>query len=138
MSAMQPIKVEEYEKQRKRGIADRVQEHDRMYEQLRQERARMITESEVRMVEVRRQAEQDRLRYSEQMHLREAEIHRLRHVMQKVDKNALPSQNPARLADEELARENSLNATAMVPAATPPQHIGGPHLPPNAPPRWEV
>ena len=52
-SAMQPINVEQYEEQRKRRIADRLQEDDRMYEQFRQERARLIAESETRLVEVR-------------------------------------------------------------------------------------
>ena len=55
-SAMQPIDVENYEEQRNRGIARRLEEDDRMFEQFRQERARMAAESEARLAEVRRQA----------------------------------------------------------------------------------
>ena len=59
-SAMQPIDVENYEEQRKRGIARRLEEDDRMFEQFRQERAKMAAESEARLAEVRRQADAER------------------------------------------------------------------------------
>ena len=108
-----------------------------MYEQFRQERARMVAESEARLVKVRRQAEEDRQRYAEQVHMREAEIERLRRVMQQVDQNALVSQNAAKLAEEGLARAHALNATAMRRATTPPQ-LESPRLPLNASPRREV
>ena len=98
----------------------------------------MIADSEARVVEVRRQAEEDGLRYTEQAHLREAEIHRLRRVMQQVNQNKLASQNAARLAEEELAGAHGLNATAMHRAMTPPQLIGGPQLQVNASPPGEV
>ena len=54
MSAMQPFNVEQYGEQIKRRIADRLQEDDRIYEQFRQERAGLIAESEIRLVDVRR------------------------------------------------------------------------------------
>ena len=47
---MQPINVQQYEEQRKRRIAARLQEDGRMDEQLRQERARLIVESETGLV----------------------------------------------------------------------------------------
>ena len=97
----------------------------------------MIAESEARLVKVRRQAEEERLRYAEQMNMREAEIERLRRVMQQMDQNALISQNAARMAEEELARAHALNATAMHRAMTPPQ-LESPRLPLNASPRREV
>ena len=59
-SLMQPIDVENYEEQRKRGIARRLEEDDRMFEQFRQERARMAAESEARLAKVRRQANAER------------------------------------------------------------------------------
>ena len=41
-SAMQATNMEIYEETRKRGIAFRLEEADRMYDQIRQERARGI------------------------------------------------------------------------------------------------
>ena len=87
-SAMQPIDVENYEEQRKRRIASRLEEDDRMFEQFRQERARMVAESDARLVEVRRQADQERAHYMNQVQLREAEIQRFHRVMQQADRNA--------------------------------------------------
>ena len=77
---MQAINVEDYEEQRKRRIADRLEEDNRIYEQFRQERARMIAEAEAGLVEVRRQGEEDRPRSEEQVPAREAEIVCLRRV----------------------------------------------------------
>ena len=134
---MQPINVEQYEEQRKRRIADRLQEDNLMYVQFQQERARLIAESEARLVEVRSQAEKDRLRYAEQVHLREEEIQRLRRVMQQVDQNALASQNAARAAEEELARARSQNVLAMRSASTSPQ-LDSHRAPLNAYPRRDV
>ena len=90
------------------------------------------------MVEVRRQAEEDRLRYAEQVHFREDEIERLRPVQQQLEQNALVSQNAASLAETELARAHALTATASPRAATPTQFVGGPQLPPNESPLREV
>ena len=59
-SAQQALNVEDYEKQRKRRFADLLEEDDRMYEQFLQERARMIAESEARLLEVPGQAEDER------------------------------------------------------------------------------
>ena len=58
---MQPIDVENYEEQRNRRIASALEEDDRMFEQFRQERARMVAVSDARLVEVRRQADDNQL-----------------------------------------------------------------------------
>ena len=71
-----------------------------MYEQFRQDRARMIAESEARLVEVRRQAEEERAHYGNQGQMREAEIQRLHRVLQQADRNAYESQNAAGVAAE--------------------------------------
>ena len=100
----QAIDVDDYEEHRRRGIASRLEEDDRLYEQFRQERARLVAESDARLLEVRRQAEQERARYADQVRLREIEIQRLHRVLQQADRNGLESQNAPRLAAEELAR----------------------------------
>ena len=71
-SAMQGIDVENFEEQRKRRIANRLEEDDRMYEQFRQERARMIAESVARLGELRWQAEKERAHNVNQGQMREA------------------------------------------------------------------
>ena len=58
----QAIDVENYEDQRKRRIASRLEGDDQMYEQFREQRARMIAESDARLLEVRLQAEEERAR----------------------------------------------------------------------------
>ena len=92
---MQPIDVENYEEQRKRGIARRLEEDDRMFEHFRQERARRAAESEARLAEVRRQADAEREHYVNEVQRREAEIQRLHRVMQQADRNAYQAQNSA-------------------------------------------
>ena len=113
-----------------------------MYEQFRQERARIIAESEARLVEVRRQAEEKRARYADQVRLKEIEIQRLqadRNVLQQADRNALESANAARVAAEELARAQAQNVgTALRVATPPPQLVGSPCLPQNASPRRQA
>ena len=74
---MQPIDVENYEEQRNRRIARRLEEDNRMFELFRQERARMAAESEARIAEVRRQADEERGHYANEVQRREAEIQRL-------------------------------------------------------------
>ena len=64
-SVQQAIDVEDYEEQRKRRIAWHLEEDDRIYEQFSHERARMVDESNARLLEVRRQAEQERVRYAD-------------------------------------------------------------------------
>ena len=76
-SAIQPIDVENYEEQRKRGIARHLEEDHRMFEHFRQERAKMAAESEARLAEVRRQADAEREHYVNEVQRREAEIQRL-------------------------------------------------------------
>ena len=76
MSEREAINFQEYERQRKRGMEFRLEEHDRMLEHFRQERARMIAESEARLLEVRRQAEQDWTHFAEQVRTREIHIQR--------------------------------------------------------------
>ena len=56
-----------------------------MYEQFRQERARMIAEWDSRLQEVRVQAEEERARYEDQVRLWEIEIHRLPRVLQQAN-----------------------------------------------------
>ena len=77
----QAIHVEDYEEQRRRRIASRYEEDDCIYEQFREEGARMIPESDARLQEVRRQAEEERLRYADQVRLREIKIQRLHRVL---------------------------------------------------------
>ena len=133
---MQPIDVENYEEQRKRGIARRLEEDDRMFEQFGQERARMAAESEARLGEVRRQADEERGNYVNEVQRREAEIQRLQRVMQQAARNAYQAQNAARVAAEELARAQLMNSGAATRVATrPPQFTGSPRLPSNASPR---
>ena len=74
---MHTLDVDNYEEQRNRRIANRLEYDDRNYEQFRQERARMITDSEAGLVQVRRQAEQERAHYVNQVQMRESEIQRL-------------------------------------------------------------
>ena len=64
-----------------------------MYEEFRQERARMIAESQALLVEVRRQVEDERAHDVNQVQMRDAEIQRLRRVLQQADRNAFESQN---------------------------------------------
>ena len=59
-----------------------------MLEQFSQERARMIAESEARLEAVRWQAEDERAHYINQGQMREAEIQRVRRVLQQADHNA--------------------------------------------------
>ena len=130
------IAVENYELQRKPRMANRLEEDDRMYELFRQERARMIADPELRLVEVRRQAEDDRAHYMNQVQMREAEIQRLLRVLQQADRNAYESQNAARVAAEELAPAQAFNVGSVPRAATlPPQLVASPRLPLNGSPR---
>ena len=85
---------------------------------------------------LRRQAEEERAPYMNQVHMREAEIHRLHRVNQQADRNAYEAQNAARVAAEELARAQLMNAVAAPRLATPPPQIfGSPRLTLNASPR---
>ena len=107
-----------------------------MFEQFRQARTRLIVDSEARLVEVRPQAEEERAHYMNQVQMRQAEIHRLHWVIQQADRNAYEGQNAARVAAEELARGQLMNARPAARVATPPpQFVGRPRLPPNASPR---
>ena len=138
-SMQQAVDVENYEEQRKRRIASRLEGHDQMYEQFRQKRARMIAESDSRLVEARGQAEDERARYADQVRLREMEIQHLHRVLQQADRNALESQNAARLAAEELAPAQAQNVGALPRVATPPALlVSSPRLPQNASPRRQA
>ena len=104
ITMQQAIDVEDYEEQRKQRLARHLEEDDRMYEHLRRERARMIAESDARLLEVRRQPEDQRVREEEEERRRELEIQRLRQVARAADKNADECQNAARLATAAIAR----------------------------------
>ena len=135
-SAIKSIDVENYEEQRKRQIASRLEEDDMIFEKFRQERARVVAESEARLVEVRRQAVEERAHYRNQGQMRKAEIQRLHQVILQADRNAYQSQNAAPVAAEELARAQLLNGGAAPGVATPPTlFAGSPHVPTNASPR---
>ena len=69
--------------------ASRLEEDDQMYEQFRQERARMIADSDARLLQLRRQAEEARVRYADQERLKEIEIQRLHRVLQQAERNAI-------------------------------------------------
>ena len=62
-SDQQAIDVEIYEQQREQQNANRLEEANRINEKFRQERARSIADSKARLVEVRRQAEDERDHY---------------------------------------------------------------------------
>ena len=135
----QAIDVGDYEEQRRRRSASRLEQDDRMYEQFWQERARMIAELDARLLEVGGQAEEERARYAEQVRRREIEIQRLHRTLQQADRNALESQNGARLAAEELARAQAQTVGAIPRVATPlSQHAGSTRLPQNASPRRQA
>ena len=99
----------------------------------------MIAESVARLVQVRRQAEEECGRYPDHMQLREMENQRLRRVLQQADRNAVKSQNAARLATEELSRAQAQNVGVPPRVAKPPsQIVGSPRLPQNASPRRQA
>ena len=66
MSTREAIDLESYEVQREMLSAHHFEEEDRMYENLRRERERMIAESNARLLEMGRQVEQERPRYEEE------------------------------------------------------------------------
>ena len=80
----------------------------------------MIAESDARMLEVGSQAEEDRVRYDDQVRMRELEIQRLYRVVQVADRNAYETLNEARVAKEALARarNNSWSRTSSREAST--------------------
>ena len=73
----QAMAIENYEEHRKRRIACLLEEDDMMYEHFPQERARIIPESDARLLEVRRQSEEERARYEEEGRRRDLEIRRV-------------------------------------------------------------
>ena len=111
---MQPIDVENYEEERNRRFANRLEDDDLRYEQFRQEQMRQPSESEAGLVEVTGQADEDRLRFAEQVRQREVEIQRIHRVLQKAHQNVLPSMNAARFADEDLARAGASHYTLAI------------------------
>ena len=104
MSTPEAIDLEYYEQQSKQRLARHFEEEDRMDEHLRRQRARMIAESDARLLEMRRQMEQERARYEEEERRRELEIQRLRRAARAADRNAYESQNAAREATAESDR----------------------------------
>ena len=72
-----------------------------MFEQVRQDPARNIAESDAVLREVGRQAKDDDARDEEQVRMREMQIRDLHRVLQAADKNAYESENAARLATPE-------------------------------------
>ena len=74
---------------------------------------------DARLLELLRQAEEERIRYEDQVRLREIEIQRLHGVVQQTDRNAYESQNAARAATEELARAQAQNVGIVPGVATP-------------------
>ena len=132
---MQKINVEDYEEQRKRRNTSRLEEDDRIFEQFPQEGARIVPESDARLVEVQRQAEDERAHNLNQVQMREAEIQRLRRVMQQADRKGYESQNAASLAAGQLELAQLMNLGALRRAATSPaQLVGRSRLPTNASP----
>ena len=94
-----------------------------MYEQFREERAGMFAESDARLLEVRRQAEEERARFEDQARLREFEIQRLHRVLQQADRNAHESENAARVAVEELASAQAQSVGTLPSVARPPSQL---------------
>ena len=95
----------------------------------------MIAESVARLLEVRRQAEEERIRYADQARLRGFEIERLHRIVQAADKNAYESQHRERVATVKLARAQAQPVGAASRVATPPAaYAGSPRQSQNASP----
>ena len=90
-----------------------------MNEYLRRERARMIAESNARLLEVRRKMEQERARYEEEERMREFEIQGLRRAARAAERKGYESLNAARVATAESARANSQILRVAPSVATP-------------------
>ena len=85
--------------------------------------ADLICESDAGLLQVGRQAKEERPLYEHQVRLREREIQRLRRVVQKADTNASESQNVARVANEEFARAEPQNVGTVSRVTTPTPHF---------------
>ena len=94
-----------------------------MYDQFRQERVRLITESEVRLLEVLAKAAAERARLADEVRIMEADIQRLLRVLQMADRNAYESLNAARVAGEDLARAQALNIGIAPGVSTSPAQL---------------
>ena len=80
----------------------------------------MIAMSDAGLLEVRRQAEEERIRYEDQVRLREIEIQRLHRCLQAADKNAYESQQREGVETVELARAQAQSVRVAHRGATPP------------------
>ena len=96
----------------------------RIYEQFRRERSRMIADSDARLLQVRRQAEEEQDSEENQMRLREIEIPLLQRDVQQAYSNHHISKNAALVATEELVRGHAQNIGAVLRLATPPGPLG--------------
>ena len=67
----QAIDVEQYEEQLKRRTERLLEEDVKMFQQVRQERARMSAEADARLLGVRTQGEKERARYEVQGRMRD-------------------------------------------------------------------
>ena len=76
---------------------------------------------------MRRQAEEERARYSEQVRFMEIEIQPLHRVLQGADRNASESQNEARESTAELAPAQAQTVGTVPRVATPPPAHAGHH-----------
>ena len=87
----------------------------------------MIAESDARRLELRKEAEDERALYEEQVRLREMEIQRLHQGVRAADKNGYESQNAARVATSELASAQAQTVVvAPLVAIPPPPSAGSP------------
>ena len=99
----------------------------------------MIAESDARVLEVRRQVEEERARYEEKERWREFKIERLQRIARAVDIEAYESQNAARVATAELARAKAQPVGVAHCVATPaPAYADNPRQSPNASPRRQA
>ena len=135
----QAIAVENHDQERKPRMASRLEEDDCMYDQFRNDRARMIGESDARLLEVQRQEVAEIVRYADHGRLRVIEIQDLHRVLHQVDRNAHESQNAALLDTEELAPAQAQSVGTLPRVATPPPTLVGSSRPEmNASPRRQA
>ena len=106
------------EDQLKRRPASRLEDEDSMNKRLRQERARMNAESDARLLELRRQVEDERSRYEEDS-WRKFKIERLQRIARAVDIEVYEAHDTVRVATAELARAKTRPVGVAHRVATP-------------------
>ena len=84
----QAIDVEDYEEQPQRRLAFRLVLEAQMFERFPVQRGRMIADSNARLLEFGRQAEEERAHYEDQPQFSEIEIQRLHRILHETPRTA--------------------------------------------------